>query len=205
METHLRTTPLEDRPARKPGTGTRHRPPMRNALRRAASESGGSRHALLRVTTGRATEFVDITDRLGAIVAASGIDARLLNVQTLHTTTGIVVNEHEPLLLTDFESTLEKAAPADIRYHHDDVSVRTVNLTANERVNGHAHCRALLLPMSACLNVVDGRLVLGRWQRVFLVELDGPRERVLSLMVLGETGRAADCGADSHEAGGDGQ
>ena len=83
----------------------------------------GSRHALLRVTTRRATEFVDITDRLAAIVAASSVRARLINIQTLHTTTGIVVNEHEPLLLTDFESTLEKAAPADISYRHDDLSV----------------------------------------------------------------------------------
>jgi secondary thiamine-phosphate synthase enzyme len=168
-------------------------------------DGGHSRHALLHVKTRRATEFVDITDRLSAIVAASGVRARLINIQTLHTTTGIVVNEHEPLLLADFESTLEKAAPADLFYRHDDASVRTVNLTPNERVNGHAHCRALLLPMSACLNVVDGRLLLGRWQRVFLVELDGPRERVLSLMVLGDPAGAAEHEADTSESSGDGQ
>ena len=69
-----------------------------------------------------------------------------------------------------------RAAPRDGRYRHDDPAVRTVNLTADERPNGHAHCRALLLPTSVCLNIVDGRLQLGRWQRVFFVELDGPRE-----------------------------
>jgi secondary thiamine-phosphate synthase enzyme len=180
-------------------------PPRRDALRRAAPNCGSSRHALIRVTTTRATEFVDVTDRLGAIVAASGVRARLVNIQTLHTTTGIVVNEHEPLLLTDLESTLERAAPADASYRHDDVSVRTVNLTANERVNGHAHCRALLLPMSACLNVVDGRLLLGRWQRVFLVELDGPRERVLSLMVIGDMAGGAEHEPDASESHGAGQ
>jgi secondary thiamine-phosphate synthase enzyme len=144
------------------------------------------RHALIQVTTRRATEFVDITDRLDAVVATSGIRARLINVQALHTTTGIVVNEHEPLLLTDFESTLNKVAPIDVRYHHDDLSIRTRNLTPNERVNGHAHCRALLLATSACLNAVDGRVLLGQWQRVFLAELDGPRDRIVSVMILGE-------------------
>jgi secondary thiamine-phosphate synthase enzyme len=67
--------------------------------------------------------------------------------------------------------------------------LRTVNLTEQERANGHAHCRALLLPSSASLNVSRGRLVLGQWQRVFFVELDGPREREVSLLVYGETWR----------------
>ena len=47
----------------------------------------------------------------------------------------------------------------------------------------------LLLGVSACLNVIDGRLQLGRWQRVFLAELDGPRERQVSMVILGEAGR----------------
>jgi thiamine phosphate synthase YjbQ (UPF0047 family) len=69
------------------------------------------------------------------------------------------------------------------------MAARTVNVTAAERPNGHAHCRALLLPPSACLNVADGRLLLGQWQRVFLVELDGPREREISALLLGEAGQ----------------
>ena len=68
-------------------------------------------------------------------------------------------------------------------------TVRTVNVTDGERPNGHAHCRALLLPSSACLNVTGGRLALGRWQRVFFVELDGPRERDISVLAFGEGGR----------------
>ena len=80
-------------------------------------------------------------------------------------------------------------APADRPYYHDDFTVRTANLTDSERPNGHAHCRALLLPTSLCLNVTSHRLCLGRWQRVFFVELDGPRERELSVMVFGEAAR----------------
>ena len=76
------------------------------------------------------------------------------------------------LLLEDFGCLLEGAAPEDGRYRHDDPMARVVNLTDAERVNGHAHCRALLLPTSVGLNVVHGRLVLGHWQRVFFVELE---------------------------------
>ena len=147
------------------------------------------RYTTIHVTTTQPTEFVDLTDRLERLVADAGFRFGILNVQTLHTTTAVVVNEHEPLLLADFQALLEVAAPADGRYRHDDMTVRTVNMTDAERPNGHAHCRALLLPSSACLNVAQGRLRLGQWQRVFLVELDGPRERDLSVLIVGEAGQ----------------
>lgn len=148
-----------------------------------------SRHARIGITTRHPTEFVDLTDQLERLVSATGVRFGILNVQTLHTTTAIVVNEHEPLLLSDFEALLEAAAPRGGRYRHDDVTARTVNVTERERPNGHAHCRALLLPCSACLNVMEGRLLLGQWQRVFFVELDGPRTRGISVLVFGEAGR----------------
>ena len=144
-------------------------------------------HARIRVATEHPIEFIDLTDRIEALAAQAGIHAGLVNVQSLHTTTAIVVNEHEPLLLADFGALLTRAAPRDASYRHDDMSVRTVNLAPNERSNGHAHCHALLLGASVSLNVADGRLQLGRWQRVFLVELDGPRDREISVLVMGQT------------------
>ena len=143
-------------------------------------------HSRIHIWTSRPTEFIDVTDRLTTLVADAGLQFGVLNIQTLHTTTAVVVNEHEPLLLADFTALLESAAPEHAYYRHDDPAVRTVNVTEDERPNGHAHCRALLLPTSACLNVTNGRLMLGRWQRVFLVELDGPQERSLSVLLLGE-------------------
>ena len=136
------------------------------------------RHTRLQLTTRHPTEFVDLTDRLQLLVADAAIGVGIVNVQTLHTTTAVIVNEHEPLLLADFQAALEAAAPREARYRHDDLALRTVNVTEDERANGHAHCRALVLPTSVCLNISRGRLMLGRWQRVFFVELDGPRERV---------------------------
>jgi secondary thiamine-phosphate synthase enzyme len=141
------------------------------------------RHISFQVTSTHLAEFIDITDRVRSIVAASSVDMGLVNVQTLHTTTAIVVNEHEPLLFSDFERMLETIAPRVARYRHDSEE-RTVNAMPGERVNGHAHCRALLLAPSACLNVIGGVPLLGRWQRIFFVELDGPRDREVSVLVL---------------------
>ena len=143
-------------------------------------------HDRIRVATGRAMEFIDLTERVEALVAGAGIHAGLVNIQSLHTTTAIVVNEHEPLLLDDFDALLARTAPSDALYRHDDMDVRTVNLAPGERPNGHARCRALLLPSSALLNIAEGRVQLGRWQRIFLVELDGPRDREVSVLVFGE-------------------
>ena len=146
-------------------------------------------HSRIRVETERPMEFIDLTDRVQTLAAEAGIRAGLVNIQSLHTTTAIVVNEHEPLLLADFHALLARTAPCGAPYRHDDMSVRTVNLAPGERANGHAHCRALLLPSSALINVAGGRLQLGRWQRIFVVELDGPRSREVSVMVFGESGR----------------
>jgi secondary thiamine-phosphate synthase enzyme len=147
------------------------------------------RHTRIHLVSERPTQFIDLTERLMAVVADAGIRSGLVNVQSLHTTTAVVVNEHEPLLLDDFAELLDCVAPGDVAYRHDAAAVRTVNRTPDERVNGHAHCRALLVGASVCLNVVDGGLHLGRWQRVFLAELDGPREREVSILVIGEAGR----------------
>ena len=145
------------------------------------------RHARIRLTTRHPTEFIDLTDRLERLVADAGVRYGILNVQTLHTTTAVVVNEHEPLLLTDFQALLETRCAGRRPIPARRPAARTVNVTDAERPNGHAHCRALLLPSSVCLNVSSGRLLLGRWQRVFFVELDGPREREIS--VLAASGR----------------
>jgi secondary thiamine-phosphate synthase enzyme len=142
-------------------------------------------HVIVRIPTARPTEFIDVTDRIDQILGQTGILFGIVNIQALHTTTAVVVNEHEPLLLADFAALLERAASQHSAYRHDDPAIRTVNVTLEERINGHAHCRALMLGSSACLNIAGGRLRLGQWQRVFLVELDGPREREVSIMVLG--------------------
>ncbi len=139
----------------------------------------------LRFESEHATEFVDITDRLRQEVLRSGMRMGRLHLQSLHTTLGLTVNENEPLLLRDFQSLLERVVPANAGYEHDDFA-RRYDVALDEPVNGHAHCRQLLLTGFATVLVEDGELVLGRWQSVFAVELDGPRHRELALQLDGE-------------------
>jgi secondary thiamine-phosphate synthase enzyme len=139
----------------------------------------------IRLETAGRLHFVDVTDRVEGVVRASGIRTGTANVQSLHTTAAVLVNEHEPLLLQDLCALLERIAPSRRRYRHDDFALRTVNMAEDEKQNGHAHCKSLLLTTSVQINVVEGALKLGRWQRVFLVELDRSRPRRMSVMVCG--------------------
>jgi len=139
----------------------------------------------LRFKTSSPTQFVDITEQLRQEVRRSGLRMGRIHLQSLHTTVGLAVNENEPLLLRDFESLLERLAPSGTGYEHDDFA-RRFEITLDEPVNGHAHCRQLLLTGFATLLVEEGDLVLGRWQSVFAVELDGPRTRELAIQLDGE-------------------
>lgn len=153
------------------------------------------------ITTTRPLEFVDVTAAIEHVIQASGFEDGIVALQTRHTTTGLLVNEHEPLLLADLRQMFERAAPEDASYAHDDLLQRTVNLTPHERRNGHAHCRAALLRTSETMAVEAGALLLGRWQRIFFVEFDGPQARQLTVTLVG---RYADArlrnGHDAREA-----
>jgi secondary thiamine-phosphate synthase enzyme len=129
-------------------------------------------------------QFVDLTELVAERVRRSGIGHGLVCVQTRHTTTAVVVNENEPLLIEDARRMLERLAPRNARYGHNRLHRRR-GAAPNESPNGDSHCRALLLGSSETLAVVGGTLQLGRWQRVFLVELDGPRRRTAHVVVIG--------------------
>jgi len=121
---------------------------------------------------------------MAEVVERSGIAEGLVSVQSMHTTAAIVVNENEPLLLADLRAALERVAPRHLSYRHDDFAQRAA-VAPDEPANGHAHCQALFLRASETLALARGRACLGRWQRLFLAELDGPRTRTLSVTVLG--------------------
>ena len=142
-------------------------------------------HHTVRLRTHTCLEFFDLTESVAQLVNDSGIRNGFVNVQTRHTTTAILINENEPLLLEDMRRILEQLAPQSKSYGHDDFQVRTVNLTPDEKPNGHSHCKALFLKSSETINLLDGRLQLGQWQRIFFLELDCARNREISVMILG--------------------
>lgn len=133
----------------------------------------------------RYLQFQDITEAANDIVDDSGITHGMVNIQTCHTTAALLVNENESLLLDDLRDTLDRVASPGELYRHNDFSLRKENMMPGESENGHSHCQAMLLPTSQCLNIVRSRIQLGRWQRIFFIELDGARERTISIVVMG--------------------
>lgn len=99
----------------------------------------------------------------------------LLNIFVSHTTCGIKVLEGEILLLSDISTFLQEMFPQKGHYRHDIIGIRDVPI--DERVNGFAHMRQLFFSESATVPVQDGELMLGKWQDIFLIELDPIRER----------------------------
>ena len=149
--------------------------------------AGGFRvsNEIIVVQTGEAPHFIDLTDQVNEVLSRSGVTSGQVLVFSRHTTAAIRVQEAEPLLLEDMRDCLERLAPRDLDYRHNDFRVRTVNMTPDESPNGHSHCRHLFLSSSETIPVVDGQLAFGRWQRVFLIELDHPRRREIHVQVLG--------------------
>jgi secondary thiamine-phosphate synthase enzyme len=141
-----------------------------------------SRHLHLRTRSRH--QFVDLTGMVAETVRRSRIRDGFVCVQTMHTTTAVVVNEKEPGLLQDMADVLERLVPPGRGYRHDDLE-RRPGAPPDEPANGDAHCRAMLLSASQTLTIHAQRIQLGRWQRIFLVELDGGRLRTVSLTVLG--------------------
>lgn len=131
---------------------------------------------------------IDLTDRARAFVAAAGISEGVLLLFCAHTTCSILINEWESGALEDIKLKLDDLFPTDDYYAHDDVTRRTENLVPGERRNGHAHVAQMVVGQSSQLvPISDGKLILGRWQRVFLIELDEPKERTVVLHAFGQS------------------
>ena len=142
------------------------------------SESPGIRTEALNFATSVSNEFIDLTDVVRDVVHRSEIRHGQVTVTTPHTTTTIVLNESETGFLNDFRSLIGSMVPEDSYYEHDDHDLRTENLQEDEFINGHAHCRQLLVGSSSVtIPVVEGQVLFGQWQRVLFVELDQARDR----------------------------
>jgi secondary thiamine-phosphate synthase enzyme len=125
----------------------------------------------------------DISAELQAFVDRCAIRDGLLTAAGQHTTTALVVNENEERLLADLKAFFLQLAPPDRPWLHNDLHLRC-GIPPDEPRNAHSHLIALMLGNHLSLPVVAGRLGLGRYQSVLLVELDGPRRREVLLQLL---------------------
>ena len=116
------------------------------------------------------------------------MQAGMILALSLHTTAGLLVNERETGFRSDFRKVADRIAPRHHPYTHDDFSVRFENICPEDREfpNGHAHLQHTVFGSpSLVVPVQDAQLVLGQWQRVFLVEFDRPRIRRVALHGFG--------------------
>jgi secondary thiamine-phosphate synthase enzyme len=125
-------------------------------------------------------EVRDVTDDVMALIRAMDVREGTATLQSLHTTCAVAINESQDALNDDFLQFLEAAVDPAVKWRHDDPA-----LSDCDRQNTDAHLRALWLSPCVTLQVSGGELVLGRWQRVLVVELDGPRTRTVRLQVMG--------------------
>jgi secondary thiamine-phosphate synthase enzyme len=128
----------------------------------------------LRIRTTTKREMVDLTARVTQVVAAADVDEGLCSVYTPHATAAIVVNENDdPNVCVDVLDALDRLIPAGV-WRHD-------------RVDGNAasHIQATILGPGETIPIREGKLMLGTWQAVMLVELDGPRDRRVLVTVSG--------------------
>ena len=127
---------------------------------------------MLEVRSGKRADAIDITDRVQQVVRESGILTGLCQVYVPHTTAGVFINENaDPDALTDILRTLEALVPWENGYRHAEG-------------NAAAHIKASLVGTSQVVPVRNGRLALGRWQGIFFVDFDGPRERHFRVTIL---------------------
>lgn len=132
--------------------------------------------ATIDINTDQKIQLVDITPRVKEIIHTSGIAMGHAIVFSPHTTSGIIINENEPRLISDFKHVLATMMSGDVKFRHDEIDN-----------NCAAHLTGALIGNHAYIIVEDGGLKLGCWQSVFFVELDGPRPREVFIQVSGES------------------
>lgn len=139
-------------------------------------------HHTLRLNTDATTGVYDIAPQLRELIAREGIRDGWITVTSQHTTAAITVNENEPRLLQDVQRFLTRLVPKDAEYLHNDIEARGM---PDEPRNAHAHIAAMLLGATTTIGIHGGRLVLGQYQSVLFVELDGPRARHVGVQIGG--------------------
>ena len=138
----------------------------------------------MKVNTSKLTEttqgfcdIIDITAKVAAQVRDAEIKDGLVALFVTGSTAALTTIEHEPGLVQDLKEFIEKLIPSDRRYHHDD------RWGDN---NGFSHLRAALFGPSLQIPIKDGRLVLGTWQQIILLDFDNrPRTREIVVQLIG--------------------
>jgi secondary thiamine-phosphate synthase enzyme len=130
----------------------------------------------LRLSTQGDADVVDITDGVQRVVSSAGIRDGLAAAFVRGSTAGVTTMEHEPGGVADLRALLDRLIPVEGDYEHNRL---------NRDTNSHAHQRASIVGASEVVPVSDGRLALGTWQQLVLIDFDDrPRERTVVVQVV---------------------
>ncbi len=132
------------------------------------------------VQTNQRIDVVDLTDTVMDLVRKNRVREGLVSLWSLHTTCALFINEFQTALLADIKRFLEQMVARDADWMHNDPEHSDC-----DRFNADSHLRAMLLGHSLTLQISNGDVVLGQWQRILMAELDGPRARTLRIQVWG--------------------
>ncbi|MEA2517878.1 MAG: hypothetical protein QOG16_1716 [Actinomycetota bacterium] len=139
------------------------------------------------VTTSGRFDLVDVTEDVRSVISASGVVNGSVLVFCPHTTCSILIGTPTTELVDSLNTAMDRLAPPDAYYAHDDLSIRTENLVEDEPANAPAHLmNAVMGKVSESLPVAGGELSLGDGQQVLFVELDSSRPRRYIIQVTGE-------------------
>lgn len=123
-------------------------------------------------------DVIDITQQLSNIVKESNIEKGIVIIFVTGSTAGITTIEYEPGLVHDFPAMLSRIVPKNIEYKHDN--------TWHDG-NGHSHVRASLIGPSLTIPILQGKLTLGTWQQIVILEMDTrPRNRNVIVQIMGD-------------------
>ncbi len=127
-------------------------------------------------------EYINITEEVHKLVEESGVKDGLAFVLTAHTTTGIMVNEALPCVEKDISEMLEKVVPVDAPYVHAHF-LPDYGATGN---NSQGHLKSMIMGNHCAFPVIDGKIVCGGAQEIYLVDFDGPQRRTVYVEIMGE-------------------
>jgi secondary thiamine-phosphate synthase enzyme len=145
-------------------------------------------HHIEKIKTGEGISITKLDDDINSAIKHADITDGFVIVSSRHTTTAITINEFEPRLLEDLKAWLGKLASPTEKYLHNDIAQR--DCPPDEPQNAHSHLMAMLLGSSETIPVAARKMQLGQYQSVFLVDLDGPRERTVNIQVVGDSKHA---------------
>jgi len=129
----------------------------------------------LRLQTTGGGQVIDITEGVARVVSAAEVETGVAVVFAVGATVAVTTLEHEPGAVHDFRALLERLAPSAAAYEHNRL---------NHDTNAHAHLRAALVGPSESIPIVGGRMTLGTWQQLVLVDFDDrPRTRTVIVQV----------------------